>query len=66
VFVGEAEAYLLASIREVVYQQCTPLATRDLRIVRCSLADHADVVGTSYMVADDLFAPGAVDRAAAR
>lgn len=58
-----AEEYLLASIREVVYQSATPLATRDLRIVRGPLGDDAGIVGTGCMIADELFAPGAVDQA---
>lgn len=59
----EAEEHLLASIRQVVYQQSTPLATRDLRILRSPLAEHAGVVGTASMAADELFAPDKVDHA---
>jgi predicted NBD/HSP70 family sugar kinase len=61
-----AEEHLLASIRHVVYESSTPLATRDLRIVRSTLGSQAGIVGTSYMIADELFSPESVDRAVLR
>ena len=48
---------LLAPIRETVYRRSLPLATRDLRIVPSALQDTAGVIGTAFMVIDELFAP---------
>ena len=50
--VGDA---LIASVREIVYARSSPLATRDLRIVRSSLGDEAGRVGAASLVADELF-----------
>ena len=46
---------LLASIRETVYRRSLPLATRDLRIVRSSLADLSGLHGAAFVVIDELF-----------
>lgn len=46
---------LLAAIRQVVYRRSLPLATRDLRITRSPLDDHAGLMGASFMVIDELF-----------
>lgn len=47
--------FFLAAIREVVYGQSIPLATRDLRIVKAELGSNAGVVGAATMVLDQLF-----------
>ena len=46
---------LLASIRETVYRRSLPLATRDLRIARSSLADQSGLHGAAFVVIDELF-----------
>jgi len=58
---ADAEEQLLASVREVVYQRATPLATRDLRILRAP--DDTGLTGTGCMIADELFSRSSVDRA---
>jgi glucokinase-like ROK family protein len=50
--VGDA---LIAAVRETVYARSLPLATRDLRIERSDLGDHAGRIGAATMVADELF-----------
>ncbi|MCW2677852.1 MAG: hypothetical protein JWR70_2892 [Modestobacter sp.] len=46
---------LLASVRETVYRRSLPLATRDLRIVRSTLAPDPALSGAAHMVLDELF-----------
>ena len=46
---------LLASIRETVYRRSLPLATRDLRIARSSLANQSGLHGAAFVVIDELF-----------
>jgi glucokinase-like ROK family protein len=53
--VASGDAYT-AVIREVVYRRSTPLATRDLRIVRSPLGRDAGIVGAAVMAVDELFA----------
>ena len=59
---AEAEEHLLAGVREVVHQCATPLATRDLRIVRGPLGGDAGIAGTGCMIADELFSRESVDQ----
>ncbi|MET0929905.1 MAG: ROK family transcriptional regulator [Aeromicrobium sp.] len=58
---SEAGEYLLAGVREVVYQRSLPLATHDLRIVSSSAGSQAGIIGASAMVIDAILAPRAVD-----
>ena len=58
---SEAGEYLLAGVREVVYQRSLPLATNDLRIVSSSAAGQGGILGASAMVVDAVLAPRAVD-----
>ncbi|SFQ73128.1 ROK family protein (putative glucokinase) [Amycolatopsis arida] len=55
--VAGAGDLLLAAVRETVYRRSLPLATRELRIVRSTLSDQAGLVGSAFMVIDELFAP---------
>lgn len=59
--ISEAGEYLLAGVREVVYQRSLPLATHDLRIVSSSAGSQAGILGASAMVIDAVLAPRAVD-----
>jgi predicted NBD/HSP70 family sugar kinase len=63
---SEAGEYLLAGVREVVYQRSLPLATHDLRIVSTSAASRGGTLGASAMVIDAVLAPRAVDDYVAR
>ncbi len=58
---SEAGEYLLAGVREVVYQRSLPLATHDLRIVSTSAGSQGGILGASAMVIDAVLAPRAVD-----
>jgi predicted NBD/HSP70 family sugar kinase len=63
--VAQAHEQLLAGVREVVYQQSLPLATRHLRIVHSQLEDRAGVIGAAVMVVEHILSPSAVDGAIA-
>ena len=54
--VAQVGDLLLASIRQAVYSRSLPLATRDLRIVRTTMADEVGMRGAAFVVADELFA----------
>ena len=58
---AEAGEFLLAGVREIVYQRSLPLATTGLQIVTSSTGVHAGVLGASAMVIDAVLAPEAVD-----
>jgi glucokinase-like ROK family protein len=55
--VAEAGDRLLATIRQIIYSRSLPLATRELRIVRCLLGPDVGTIGAAFMVIDELFAP---------
>ncbi len=63
---SEAGEYLLAGVREVVYQRSLPLATHNLRIVSASATSRGGILGASAMVLDAVLAPRAVDDYVAR
>jgi glucokinase len=54
--------FLLSGIRELVYQRCLPLATRDLSIVLSDIEDDSALFGAAYLLLEDVFAPAAVER----
>ncbi|WP_370617573.1 ROK family protein [Mumia sp. Pv 4-285] len=53
--------YLLAGIREVVYQRSLPLATHQLRIVSSSMRGREAVLGAAAMVIEEVLSPRSVD-----
>ncbi|MDO5751597.1 ROK family protein [Arthrobacter sp.] len=59
---SSAGEYLLAGVREIVYQRSLPLATARLRIVQSMAADHAGVLGAGQMVIDHVLAASGVER----
>lgn len=59
---SSAGEYLMAGVREVVYQRSLPLATARLRIVQSMAMDHAGVLGAGRMVIDHILAPASVER----
>ncbi|MCW2770315.1 MAG: sugar kinase [Aeromicrobium sp.] len=63
---SEAGEYLLAGVREVVYQRSLPLATHDLQIVGTSAGSRGGILGASAMVIDAVLAPRAIDEYVAR
>lgn len=63
---SEAGEYLLAGVREVVYQRSLPLATHNLRIVSTSAGSLGGIIGAAAMVIDAVLSPRAVDEYVAR
>jgi len=57
---------LLAGIRESVYQCCSPLATRELRILPSRLGPRAGVVGATTLALEHVLEPRNVDALLAR
>jgi predicted NBD/HSP70 family sugar kinase len=55
--VADSAEILLASVREAIYRQSHPLATRDLRILRSQLGGTAALIGAADLVSDEIFAP---------
>ena len=58
---AHADELLLAGIREVIYRQSLPLATRNLQIMTSQLDERAGVTGLALMLGDHIFAPQAID-----
>jgi predicted NBD/HSP70 family sugar kinase len=59
---AEAHEPLLAGVREVVFQESLPLATRSLRIAPSRLGERACVIGGIELVLGHVLAPAAIDR----
>lgn len=59
---SSAGEYLMAGVREIVYQRSLPLATARLRIVQSMAGGHAGVLGAGRMVIDYILAPASVER----
>ena len=58
---AEAGEYLLAGVREVVYERSLPLATNHLQIVSTSVGGRGGILGAGSMVIDAVLSPPAVD-----
>lgn len=63
---SDAEDYLMAGIREVIYRRSLPLATRALKLVVSRPEPDAGIVGTALLVIEELMAPANVDTVIAR
>ena len=61
-----AEEVLVAGIRETLYGEATPAATRRLRLVTSELGDVTGLRGAAVMVAERILSPDAIDRRFAR
>lgn len=59
---SSAGEYLMAGVREIVYQRSLPLATAGLRIVQSMAGDRAGVLGAGRMVVDHVLDPASVER----
>lgn len=53
--------YLLSGVRELVYQRCLPLATRELQIVLADPQPDSALFGAAHLVLDDIFSKGNVE-----
>ncbi|MDQ0391531.1 ROK family transcriptional regulator [Labrys monachus] len=58
--------FLLSGIRELVYQRCLPLATRDLQIVLAYPHKDSALFGAAYLAFYDIFSRQKVDELLAR
>ena len=56
------EDIFLGELRRTVYGRSTALAARDLRIRTSPLGDTAGLLGSAFLVADQLFAPACLAR----
>jgi predicted NBD/HSP70 family sugar kinase len=63
--VALADHHLLAGVREGVYQRSTPLATRNLRILRSELGQDAGIIGAAVLALESVLSAGSVDQAIA-
>ncbi|RVH85407.1 sugar kinase, partial [Sinorhizobium medicae] len=48
---------LLSGIRELVYQRCLPLTTRNFSIELSTIRDDSALYGAAHLPLDDIFAP---------
>lgn len=53
--------HLLSGIKELVYQRCLPLATRQLEIVSARIDDRGGLLGAAQLVIDSRMQPDLVD-----
>jgi predicted NBD/HSP70 family sugar kinase len=60
-YLADAEAELLAGIRETVYQRSLPSATQSLQLVRARLGSGAGLVGAAMLVISQIFEPSTMD-----
>lgn len=58
---SEAGEYLLAGVREVVYERSLPLATNHLRILPTRVGGLGGLIGAGAMVVDEVLSPAVVD-----
>ena len=54
--------HLLSGIRELVYQRCLPLATRQLEIALARVDDRSGLLGAALLTIESRLAPDLVDR----
>lgn len=57
---AEADEQVFAAVREVVYRQATPVASRHLEIALTELGHMAGVIGAAHMVIDHVLDPDRV------
>jgi predicted NBD/HSP70 family sugar kinase len=60
-YLADAEAQLLAGVRESVYQRSLPSATQSLRLVRATLGQGAGLVGAAMIVVSQILQPAVLD-----
>ena len=58
---AECGEVLMSGIRERIYQQTLPLATRDLQIFRSELGELAGVTGLALIAIDTVLAPASLE-----
>jgi predicted NBD/HSP70 family sugar kinase len=60
---AQTNEHFMLGLREVLYQQTQPLATRSLVIAASQLGDRAGILGGAILVRDHVFSPVSVNRA---
>lgn len=60
---AQTNEHFLLGLREVLYQQTQPLATRSLRIAASELGDRAGILGAALLVREHVFSPASVNAA---
>jgi hypothetical protein len=60
-YLADAEAELLAGVRESVYQRSLPSATQSLQLVRARLGEGAGLVGAAMIVVSQILEPAVLD-----
>ncbi len=58
---AEADEQVFAAVREVVYRQATPVASRHLEIALTELGHMAGIIGAAHMVIDHVLDPERVE-----
>jgi predicted NBD/HSP70 family sugar kinase len=58
---AEADEQVFAAVREVVYRQATPVASRHLEIALTELGHMAGIIGAAHMVIDHVLEPDRVE-----
>ncbi|NEI73605.1 ROK family protein [Rhizobium lusitanum] len=58
---AQAGEFLLSGVRELVYQRCLPLATRELQIVLADPQRESALFGAAHLVMDDVFSKGNIE-----
>jgi predicted NBD/HSP70 family sugar kinase len=62
---AQAHEQVFAAVREVIYSEATPLASRHLDIALSELGHEAGIIGAAHMVVDHVFEPHRIDQALA-
>lgn len=60
---AQTNEHFLLGLREVLYQQTQPLATRSLLVAASRLGDRAGILGGALIVRAHVFSPASVNRA---
>jgi predicted NBD/HSP70 family sugar kinase len=58
---AEGGESLLSGIRELIYQRCLPLATRELQIALAPPQKDSALFGAAYLALDDIFSRAKVE-----
>jgi predicted NBD/HSP70 family sugar kinase len=63
---AQTNEHFLLGLREVLYQQTQPLATRSLQVAASQLGDRAGILGAAILVREHVFSPASVNQVVAR
>ena len=63
---AQTNEHFLLGLREVLYQQTQPLATRSLQVAASQLGDRAGILGAAILVREHVFSPASVNQVVAQ